>query len=72
MKALKAVVLPMKMHARRACKVAARTMALTGTFHRGETCAKNFGNGMPLSLANAQVVREHEARKSGISIGSEI
>jgi hypothetical protein len=64
MKALKAVVLPMKMHARTAWKPAASRMALTGTLNRGETWAKNLGNGMPLSLAKAQVVRELEARKS--------
>lgn len=44
--------------------MAARQIALTGTPKRGCIRAKNFGNGTPLSLANAHVVREADARKS--------
>ena len=64
MNALKAVVLPIKIKERSAWSVAAKIMARTGTPHLRETWAKNLGKGMPLSRANAHVVREHEARKS--------
>src|SRR5271169_2087790 len=67
MKALNAVVFPMKIKESRAWRVAARMIARTGTPQRGETCAKNLGNGIPLSRANAHVVRELEARKSKVT-----
>jgi len=63
-KALKAVVFPMKIKERSAWRTAAKTIARTGTPHLGETWAKNLGKGMPLSRANAHVVRELDARKS--------
>src|SRR5579859_2835677 len=69
MKALNAVVFPMKIKERRAWRVAARMMARTGTPHRGDTWAKNLGKGIPLSRAKAHVVRELEARKSSVSWG---
>src|SRR5688500_7282730 len=60
--ALKAVLEPALIHARRQMQTATRHSALTGIFSPGCTLANMFENGSPSSLAKAQIRRDTEAK----------
>lgn len=61
-KALKAVLDPMLMMARRMRHVPMRIRALSGNFNEGWTFTKRVEKGRPLSRENAQARRETDAK----------